>query len=69
MVAVLVRMIFAQADAEANRGQLRQVVTTLGSRFPKAAALLADAERRLPPWLRRCRLTSPDDASIGAVPA
>jgi putative transposase len=44
MVAVLVRMIFAQADVEATRGQLREVVTTLEGRFPKAAALLAEAE-------------------------
>jgi putative transposase len=44
MVAVLVRMIFAQADVEATRSQLRQVATTLEGRFPKAAALLSEAE-------------------------
>jgi putative transposase len=44
MVAALVRMIFAQADAEATRAQLRQVVATLEGSFAKAAALLAEAE-------------------------
>jgi putative transposase len=44
MVAALVRTIFAQTDAEATRGQLREVVGHLEGRFPKAAALLAEAE-------------------------
>jgi putative transposase len=44
MVAALVRMIFAQADAKTTRAQLRQVVATLEGRFAKAAALLAEAE-------------------------
>jgi putative transposase len=44
MVAALVRMIFAQTDATATRTQLREVVGHLESRFPKAAALLAEAE-------------------------
>ncbi len=44
MVAALVRTIFAQTDAEATRGQLRQVVDSLENNFPKAAAILAEAE-------------------------
>ena len=44
MVAALVRTIFAQTDAEATRGQLRQVVDSLEKNFPKAAAILAEAE-------------------------
>ncbi len=44
MVAALIRTIFAQPNADKTRSQLRQVATSLERNFPKAAALLADAE-------------------------
>jgi hypothetical protein len=44
MVAALVRTIFAQTDAEATRGPLRQVVASLEPYFPSSAAILTEAE-------------------------
>jgi putative transposase len=44
MVAATVRTVFAQTDAAATRAQLREVVGILEARFPKAAAILEDAE-------------------------
>lgn len=44
MVAALVRMIFLQPDAAASQDQLRRAVAQLESRYPRAAALLAEAE-------------------------
>jgi putative transposase len=44
MVAALVRTIFFQADLETTRARLREVVAGFEDRFPKAAALLAEAE-------------------------
>jgi len=44
MIGATVRTIFVQPDTESTRTQLRQVVELLEQRYPKAAALLADAE-------------------------
>jgi transposase-like protein len=44
MVAATVRTIFEQADTQAAKKQLRQVCATLQGRFPKAVALLEEAE-------------------------
>lgn len=44
MVAALVRTIFIQPDQAAAKEHLRKVVTALERRYPKAAALLAEAE-------------------------
>lgn len=44
MVAATVRTIFAQANPEATRAQLREVVGLLERQFPKAAETLAAAE-------------------------
>jgi putative transposase len=42
-VATMVRTIFAQPDAETVHQQYRRIVEQLESRFPEAAALLAEA--------------------------
>ena len=52
MVAATVRTIFQQPDRAAAQAQLRQVVATLGARFPKAVELLEAAEAEI--------FTSPD---------
>jgi putative transposase len=44
MVAALVRTIFAQPDAPSARAQLAKVAEGLKPRFPRAAALLEEAE-------------------------
>ena len=44
MIAATIRTIFAQPDPDATRTQLRQVVSMLETRYPKAAELLSDAE-------------------------
>jgi putative transposase len=44
MIGATVRTIFVQPDADAARTQLRQVASMLDTRYPKAAALLIDAE-------------------------
>jgi len=44
MMGATIRTIFVQPDVESTRIQLRQVVDLLDKRYPKAAALLADAE-------------------------
>jgi putative transposase len=44
MVAATVRTIFAQPSAEACRTQLHEVVRILDGQFPKAAAILDNAE-------------------------
>ena len=44
MVAALVRTIFAQPDAASARSQLTRVSEGLRPRFPRAAALLEEAE-------------------------
>lgn len=44
MVAALVRTIFVQSDLAGAKGQLRRVVATLEKRYPKATALLSQAE-------------------------
>jgi transposase-like protein len=44
MVSALVRTIFAQPDQAQARTELGRVVESLEERFPKAAALLADAQ-------------------------
>jgi transposase-like protein len=44
MVAAFVRTIFAQPDAAAARSQLAAVAERLEASFPKAAAVLRDAE-------------------------
>lgn len=44
MVAAALRTIFTQPDREAAGGQLRQVARSMGPRWPKAAALLEQAE-------------------------
>jgi putative transposase len=43
-VATMVRTIFAQPDAATVHEQHRRIVDQLATRFPEAAALLADAE-------------------------
>lgn len=43
MVAASVRTIFAQADIEAARRQLRTVVDTLAAKFPRVAELLEES--------------------------
>jgi len=45
MVAALVRTIFAQPDAASARSQLAKVAESLMVRFPRAAALLEEAEQ------------------------
>ena len=45
MVAALVRTIFAQPDAASARSQLAKVAESLRVRFPRAAALLEEAEQ------------------------
>jgi len=47
LVATLVRMIFAQPDAELTRAQHARVVEQLEARWPAAAQLLRDAEADL----------------------
>ena len=47
MVAATVRTIFQQPDRAAAQAQLRQVVATLGARFPKAVELLEAAEAEI----------------------
>ena len=47
LVATLVRMIFAQPDAELTRAQHARVVEQLEARWPAAADLLRDAEADL----------------------
>lgn len=47
LVATLVRMIFAQPDAELTRAQHARVVEQLEARWPAAAELLRDAEADL----------------------
>jgi transposase-like protein len=44
MVAAFTRTVFAQPDEASARSQLRQVCDRLEASFPKAAAILADAE-------------------------
>lgn len=44
MVAATVRTIFAQPSADACRAQLHEVVRILDGQFPKAAAILENAE-------------------------
>jgi len=44
LVAAAVRTIFAQPHQEAARRQLQEVYKAMGTRWPKAAELLADAE-------------------------
>lgn len=44
MIGATIRTIFVQPDADSARTQLRQVVSMLEVRYPKAAELLADAE-------------------------
>ena len=44
MMGATIRTIFVQPDTESTRTQLRQVVELLDKRYPKAAALLAEAE-------------------------
>jgi transposase-like protein len=44
MVAAMIRTIFAQENKEAAKKQLRNVVTQLETHFPKAMAILEDAE-------------------------
>jgi len=44
MVAATVRTVFAQSDGTATRAQLREVVGILEPQFPKAAAVLENAE-------------------------
>src|SRR5947208_10378261 len=46
-VATMVRTIFAQPDAETVHEQYHRIVDQLQTRFPEAAALLADAARAL----------------------
>lgn len=62
MVAALVRTIFVQSDLAGAKGQLRRVVATLEKRYPKAAALLSQAEEdvlaHLCPEVHRRRLHS-----------
>ena len=48
MVSALVRTIFAQPDQDKARTELRRVADNLEERFPKAAALLAEAEDDIP---------------------
>ncbi len=45
MVAALVRTIFAQPDAASAKSQLAKVAESLRVRFPRAAALLEEAEQ------------------------
>lgn len=47
LVGTLVRMIFAQPDAELTRAQYARVVEQLEARWPAAAALLREAEADL----------------------
>jgi putative transposase len=47
MVAVTVRTIFQQPDRASAQRQLREVCQTLQARFPRAVALLADAEEEV----------------------
>ncbi len=47
MVAATVRTIFQQPDRAAAQAQLRQVVTTLGVRFPQVVELLEAAEAEI----------------------
>jgi putative transposase len=47
MVAATVRTIFQQPDRAAAQAQLRQVVATLGARFPQAVELLETAEAEI----------------------
>ena len=47
MVLAVIRTIFVQPDAAAVREQLDEVVERLTPRFPKAAAMLADAREDL----------------------
>jgi transposase-like protein len=45
MVAALVRTIFAQPDIASARAQLAKVAEGIRPRFPRAAALLEEAEK------------------------
>ena len=52
MVSALVRTIFAQPDQDKARAELRRVADNLEERFPKAAALLAEAEDDIVAYMR-----------------
>ncbi len=52
MVSALVRTIFAQPDQDKARAELRRVADNLEECFPKAAALLAEAEEDILAYMR-----------------